>query len=298
VITLPGTSLSVSPLAYGTGSWGSEVRGDELTRLYTTYRAAGGNAFDSAHCYAFWLDAEGASERALGECVRSHERRREDVVVMTKGGHPSAPPKYPKPDRYLSPEVLRKDIAESLDRLQTDYIDLYFLHRDDPRVPAGEIIDALAEHIAAGRIRYIGASNWRVARMAEANAYAASHGRPAFVASQVQWNLAEPTRPGHPGSDHAPRPGRRTRVARAHADSDLRLHAHRRRVLRHRRRARFRLRQRRQPRAAITCAAVGAPARPLHQSDRASVSDEPSVRWHSNLGHAQSRTPHRRPRRR
>jgi len=229
MITLPGSNLNISPLCYGAGSWGSTVRDAELEQLYSTYRAAGGNAFDTAHCYAFWVDvdgvsgegtsakgtsAEGASERAVGECIRKFERRRQDVVVITKGGHPTVPPKYPKPDAYLSPEVIRKDLSESLERLQMDCVDLYFLHRDDTRVPVGEIIDTLAEHVSAGRIRQIGASNWSTARIAEANAYAKSHGRPAFVASQVQWSLAEPTK--HYGTtDSSPR---------SLSDADVRWH--------------------------------------------------------------------------
>jgi aryl-alcohol dehydrogenase-like predicted oxidoreductase len=224
MITLPGSNLHVSPLCYGAGSWGSTVRGETLEKLYSTFRSAGGNAFDTAHCYAFWVDingvsGEGASERAVGECIRKFDRRREDVVVVTKGGHPSVPPKYPKPDAYLSPEVIRKDLSESLDRLRMDHVDLYFLHRDDKRMPVGEIIDMLAEHASAGRIRHIGASNWSTARIAEANAYAKSHKRPAFVASQVQWSLAEPTK--HYGTtDESPRSLSEADV-RWHTESNL-----------------------------------------------------------------------------
>jgi aryl-alcohol dehydrogenase-like predicted oxidoreductase len=92
----------------------------------------------------------------------------------------------------MTPQVIGSDITESLERLQIDQIDLYTLHRDDIRHPAGEIIETLNAEIKRGRIRYIGASNWTVERMAEANAYAAAHKLHGFVASSSQWNLGRP----------------------------------------------------------------------------------------------------------
>src|SRR3954471_18781148 len=134
VTFFPNAPLA-SPFALGTAVWGSTFRGDEVDRLYDTFRAAGGNVFDSAHIYACWLpDGLGASEGALGEIVRRRGDRR-DVLLATKGGHPNFANGYPRPDRYLAPDVIRQDLTESLDRLGVDAIDLYFLHRDDPRVP-------------------------------------------------------------------------------------------------------------------------------------------------------------------
>jgi aryl-alcohol dehydrogenase-like predicted oxidoreductase len=181
---------AASTFALGTIAWGTSLRGDDLDRLYDAFRAAGGNIFDSAHVYAFWVpDGLGASERALGEIVRRRRDRR-NVILATKGGHPNIDKGYPRPDRYLAPEVIRRDIAESLERLGVDAIDLYFLHRDDPRVPAGEIIDLLNEHIDLGHLRAIGASNWTTARIAAANDYAAATGKRGFIASQVKFSLA------------------------------------------------------------------------------------------------------------
>lgn len=73
-----------------------------------------------------------------------------------------------------------------------DRIDLYYLHRDDPRVPVGEILDALNAEIARGRVRHLGASNWSTARIAAANEHAKARGLRGFVASQPQWSLAHP----------------------------------------------------------------------------------------------------------
>jgi len=120
------------------------------------------------------------------------------VVIASKGGHPGAGEKYPKPDRYISAETVAADLDDSLSRLQMDVIDLYYLHRDDPRLPAGEIIEILNAEVQRGRIRYLGASKWTAARIAEANAYAAAHGLRGFAASQPQWSLAQRNAGGDP----------------------------------------------------------------------------------------------------
>jgi aryl-alcohol dehydrogenase-like predicted oxidoreductase len=189
---LPNTDLHVSALCYCLGAFGARVKGAAMERLYATFREAGGSFFDTAHCYAFWLpEGAGCSERALGDCLRRFGDR-DEIVIGTKGGHPDMGADYPRPDRYLAPEVIAADIRDSLERLGVETIDLYYLHRDDPRVPAGEIIDTLNREIEQGRIRYLGASNWTVARIEAANAYAEARGRHGFVASQPQWSLGEP----------------------------------------------------------------------------------------------------------
>jgi len=126
------------------------------------------------------------------------------MVIATKGAHPSGGPLYPRPDRFLSPEVIAKDIEESLSRLQMDMIDVFYLHRDDSRVPVSETMDSLNIQLRAGRVRYLGASNWTVARIAEANSYAKAHQLSGFVVSQPQWSLAHPNAPV-PTSDPAMR---------------------------------------------------------------------------------------------
>src|SRR5262249_42209713 len=132
---IPGTELKVSALCYGGGSFGAAVRGAELDRLVAAYIEAGGNFLDTAHCYAFWkAEGAGAGARELGACLR-RLRCGDRVVVATKGGHPDGGEAYRRPDDYLSERVLTADIDESLHRLRVERIDLYYLHRDDPRVP-------------------------------------------------------------------------------------------------------------------------------------------------------------------
>jgi 1-deoxyxylulose-5-phosphate synthase len=194
---LPGSELRLSALCYGLGGFGSKVKGSAMERLFAAFREAGGTFFDTAHCYAFWVEeGAGCSERALGECVRRFGGR-DQVVIATKGGHPDGGPRYPRPDRYLAPELLVADVADSLERLAIDTIDLYYLHRDDPRVPVAEILDALNCEIDRGRLHALGASNWSVSRIEEANRWARENGRAGFVASQPQWSLGVPNwRPG------------------------------------------------------------------------------------------------------
>ncbi len=186
LITLPHTDLRVSAFCYGTAEWREKSEAD-IARLYDQFRQAGGNFFDSAHIYSFWAHALGEPERLLGRFVRRD--RREEVIVATKGGHYGVKG-YERPAMYCSPDTIRSDIRESLDRLQLDHIDLYFLHRDDTRVPVTEIIDCLAAEVSAGRIRYFAGSNWSRKRFTAANSYAQRAGKPGFVASQPMWNVA------------------------------------------------------------------------------------------------------------
>lgn len=167
----------------------------QMDRLYAAFREAGGNCVDTAHCYWFWLpEGKGGADRAIGKCIRRHGDSGL-VRILSKGGHPSQLPNYPRSDGYLSPEVISSDIAESLNWLNGEPIDLYFLHRDDTRVPVGEILEALNHHILGGRLRAVGASNWSVARLREADAYVTKRQIHGFVASQPQFNLGHSNAP-------------------------------------------------------------------------------------------------------
>ncbi len=189
---LPTTEIEVSTLCFGMGGFGTTVRGETTDRLIATYLEVGGNFFDTAHCYAFWeKDGNGASERELGASLRRLGVR-QNVIIATKGGHPDAGPDYRRPDGYLSEQVLHSDIEESLTRLGEERIDLYYLHRDDPRMTVEEILGPLNREIERGRLRALAASNWSVQRMAEANACAERNGWHGFVASSVMGSLAEP----------------------------------------------------------------------------------------------------------
>ena len=184
---LANTALQLSTFCYGLGDLFA-LPSQQSDALLDAFVEAGGNFFDSAHCYSFWLPGgNGQSEIGIGDYVR--RRGLEGAVVATKGGHPAAP-NYRSVKKYLSPERIGADIDDSLGRLQCDSIELYYLHRDDTQMPVKEIMDALNAEIKRGRIRYLGASNWDVHRIEQANTYARENGLAPFVISQPRWSLA------------------------------------------------------------------------------------------------------------
>ncbi len=135
---------------------------DLVCQVLDRYVSIGGNTIDTAHVYC-----GGESEIAIGQWMMERGNRN-DIIILTKGAHH---------DQYgprVNREAITNDLFKSLERLKTDYIDLYALHRDDPTVPVSEIVDVLNEHIKAGRIKAIGGSNWTSDRIQEANEYAAS----------------------------------------------------------------------------------------------------------------------------
>ena len=139
--------------------------------------------FDTGHVYA-----GGNSERALGEWM-DRRGNRDDVVILTKGAHHNSDRKR------VTPYDIASDLYDSLARLRSDYIDLYLLHRDDPSLPVGPIIDTLNEHQSEGRITLFGASNWTHDRIREANEYAESHGLSGFAVSSPNLTLAIESEP-------------------------------------------------------------------------------------------------------
>ena len=151
----------------------------EATAIFDAFFAAGGNVLDSAYVYG-----KGEIDRLLGKWVNSRGVR-EQVVVIAKGAHTP----------HCRPHAIAPQLEESLDRMQTDYADLYFLHRDDPAVPVGEFVDMLDELCGKGKIRKFGGSNWTLARMDAANAYARSHGKRGFELLSNNFSLAEMVAP-------------------------------------------------------------------------------------------------------
>lgn len=141
--------------------------------------AAGITTFDTAHVYG-----GGNAERGLGAWMAARGNR-EDVVILSKGCHHNA-------DRLrVTPFDLAADLHDSLAWLGTEYVDIYLLHRDDPHVPVGPLVEELNHWHAAGKIRAFGGSNWEHTRLEEANAYAEKHGLVGFTASSPNFGLAE-----------------------------------------------------------------------------------------------------------
>ncbi|MGE0622188.1 MAG: aldo/keto reductase [Pseudomonadales bacterium] len=155
--------------------------------LWDNYLTLGGNAFDTAHIYG-----GGSMETLLGHWHRQRGIR-EDIVIIGKGAHTP----------HNRPEFVSPQLDESLTRLQTDCVDVYFLHRDNTDVPVGEFVDAVNAEIDRGRIRAWGGSNWTLERIKAANDYAASAARRPMSAVSNNLSLAEMIRPLWPGVETA-----------------------------------------------------------------------------------------------
>lgn len=184
------TSLVVSRVIFGTTYLGNLPDPGEAYRQMDRYFELGGRCIDTARIYSnLEPDDRYPSEKRIGEWLRRSGVRKE-VVLSTKGGHP---PFGRMEDCRLSRRDLWQDLEESLDALQTDYIDLYWLHRDNAAVTVAEVIDTLNEFVDQGLVRCIGVSNWSTGRLLEANAYARKAGKTGFSASQIQWSLARCT---------------------------------------------------------------------------------------------------------
>lgn len=193
-LTLPGTTLNASVLCLGTNRFGSELDARASFALLDAFLAAGGNFIDTARIYADWIPSapRSASEKTIGAWLTAG-RRRGHVILATKGGHPDLAAMH-RP--RLARRDLEQDVNASLRDLQTDVIDLFWLHRDDPARPVGDILESLNGLQRAGKIRYFGCSNWRAPRLREAQAYAQAHGLAGLAANQPQWSLATPNRAG------------------------------------------------------------------------------------------------------
>jgi len=173
--------FSVSSVVLGTDYYGQGLNESECFKMYDVFKEYGGNHIDTARLYV-----NGESERILGKWLKT--QKREDIFVGTKGAHP---PVENMNFSRLTREEIRKDLELSLSALSTDYIDLYWLHRDNKAADAGEVIEILNELVKEGKIRSFGCSNWKSTRIKEANDYAASHSLKGFSASQIKWSLVK-----------------------------------------------------------------------------------------------------------
>ncbi len=154
-----------------------------LFSLCDAFFESGGNTFDPG-CPC---DGNGA-ERLLGHWL-NRRNVREPCTLIVRGAYPP----------FCSPEWLTRHLVESLDRLQTDHVDLYLLQRDNIEVPVGDFIEVLNEHRRNGRIRLFGAANWNRVRFDAANAYAREHNLQGFSASCYYFGLAEMAEPVEDG---------------------------------------------------------------------------------------------------
>ena len=168
---VPGVSKNISRLVMGADNQESMPH---AAIMFDDFFERGGNCFDTAYIYG-----GGQQERLLGWWIKNRNVR-EQVAVIGKGAHTP----------HCDPRSLTEQLLQTLDRLQTSYVDLYIMHRDNPEIPVGEFVDVLNEHVAAGRIRAFGGSNWSLDRVDQANAYAKASGKQGFALVSNNFSLA------------------------------------------------------------------------------------------------------------
>ena len=182
---LPGIDKPISRIVQGTVMVSTDTLDDSFALLDAVFDG-GCTTFDAAHGYG-----GGKVERALGQWIEARGIR-DQVVILTKGGH------HNQDRKRVTPYDITSDLYDSLARLKTDYIDLYILHRDNPEVPVGPIVEVLNEFYQKGLIHAFGGSNWASERIQQANDYAQNHGLRPFIASSPNFSLADQYEPPWP----------------------------------------------------------------------------------------------------
>jgi aryl-alcohol dehydrogenase-like predicted oxidoreductase len=168
---IPGLEKSASRLVMGVDNQTTPEQWDVLD----DYLERGGNVFDNAYVYG-----GGKCEQNFGAWMQARKVR-DQIVLLGKGAHTP----------HCTPEGLSSQLIESLERLQTDSVDIYIMHRDNTDVPVGEFVDVLNTHKNAGRLKVFGGSNWSLERVKAANAYAHSRVLQGFSVVSNQFSLAQ-----------------------------------------------------------------------------------------------------------
>lgn len=192
-ITVYNDIPAVSEICLGADGFGSKLDRDTAFRMLDAFRDAGGNFVDTANIYARdFAEGYSRSERILGEYLTS--RGKDSLVIATKGAHPD--PKTMHTPR-VTRECIEKDLDESLLSLGLDCIDIYYLHRDEPAMPIGEILEILDDFRKMGKIKRYAGSNYSAKHVREASEYAVAHGIPGFSFISNMWSPASQN-PGAP----------------------------------------------------------------------------------------------------
>lgn len=183
--TIGRTDMAVFPLCLGGNVFGWTASPEQSFAVLDAYAGAGGNFVDTADVYSAWVPGNdgGESEAILGRWMRSRGARDRMVVATKVGMAPGL--------TGLSAQNIRLAAEASLRRLQTDCIDLYFAHRDDPRTRLDETLAAFDELVREGKVRHIAASNYSPARLGEALAVSGREGLVRFEAVSPHYNLVE-----------------------------------------------------------------------------------------------------------
>ena len=179
--------LLLPSLTFGAANFERHDNDDVYFSLLDKYVELGGSCIDTARAYCSWVEGGAdSSESVIGRWIEKRGNR-DNIIISTKGGHPDM--KAMTVSR-LSPQELTYDLNRSLECLKTDYADIYFLHRDNEKIPVSEIMPVLNNFVESGKVHFLGASNWTTKRIEEANKFALENGMEPFRVSQINYSLA------------------------------------------------------------------------------------------------------------
>lgn len=183
---IKNTDLSIAPINFGGNVFGWTLDEQQSFDILDQFADAGFNFIDTADTYSWWVNGKGGqSEEIIGKWMKSRSNRK-DLVIATKVGSETKEHGYD-----ISKKHILKSVDESLQRLQTDHIDIYYTHFDDHKTPVEETLSAYDEIIKAGKVRYIAASNLSPERLKESFDVSEKHNLPKYVALQPHYNLME-----------------------------------------------------------------------------------------------------------
>ena len=182
---ISSTDLDVFPLALGGNVFGWTSNEKESFAVLDAYTTAGGNFIDTADVYSAWApgNSGGESETIIGRWLTASAKREQTIIATKVGMHPQL--------KGLSAKTIRVAAENSLKRLQSDYIDLYYAHADDEHTPLEETLGAFDALVREGKVRYIAASNYSAPRLAKALEVSEREGFARYVALQQHYNLME-----------------------------------------------------------------------------------------------------------
>lgn len=181
------TDLSITPLVFGGNVFGWTIDEPASFRILDAFVDHGFDSIDTADVYSLWAEGNqgGESETIIGRWLKSRPGRREQIKLFTKVGADLGIEGH----KGLSRKWIIRAVEDSLRRLNTDYIDLYFSHWPDPATPYEETLEAYKTLLAEGKIRAIGASNLDATQLTDALNVAAQHALPAYQVLQPEYNL-------------------------------------------------------------------------------------------------------------
>lgn len=190
-VQLGNTDLKVSQMGLGCLYFGSRDSKEKSFRRMDQYLAVGGNFLDTANMYSHWISDDtkgGESEKMIGEWLKERNNRSE-VIIASKVGFP-----YPGNDYGTSKEQIKEEFHKSLERLGTNYIDIYYAHTDDFNTPMEETLEAFNELMTEGKLRAIGASNFKAWRLERAGQIAEKNNWQSYSAIQQRYSYLRPKR--------------------------------------------------------------------------------------------------------